>query len=186
MNLNDYAIVRAMRVVLTRPIKKFSIVELAKETRLAPSAAKYALDYMLKRGLVKDGRIGRIHQYQADLYSYLTRQWKIVFSLEDLHNAKVVEGMLRTRKSILNIALYGSVATGRDDEKSDVDILVIADTDLNGKKEIIAVGTRILREINISVYTPLEWRRKAQADKVFYENVILDSIALYGEKPVVL
>ena len=94
--------------------------------------------------------------------------------------------MLKTNKDIFSIILYGSCALGRDDEDSDIDIIVIADTNINGKKEITALSAGTTREINISVYTPSEWRRKANVDKIFYEKVIIDSISLYGNKPVVL
>ncbi|MBI5227549.1 nucleotidyltransferase domain-containing protein [Candidatus Micrarchaeota archaeon] len=186
MELNDYAILRAMQTVLIQPLKKFSIVELAKQSKLAPSAAKYTLDYMLKTALVTDERVGQVHQYQANLEYYLTRQWKVLFSLEELQDAKIIENILEQSKSITSILLYGSCAQGTDDELSDFDILVIADVDWKKKKNITSQAHGTTREPNITVYTPLEWRKKAEKNKAFYENVIIHSIVLYGQKPVVL
>jgi len=186
MNLNKYAIIRAMRGILTHPIKSFSIHELARETKLAPSAAKYALDYMALNNMVKDEMVGKTHQYKADLDNFLTRQWKTLFSIEELHQAGLIEDILKTKKNIMSIILYGSVATGKDDEKSDVDIIVIADTDPEGKRRIMTHATGTSREMNIQVYTPMEWRKKASVNKAYYDHVIMESIALYGEKPVVL
>ncbi len=184
--MHKYAILQAMKTVLSSPSKRFSIVDLAKEAELAPSAAKYSLDYMLEIGLVKDEKVGRTHQCQANLDNYLTRQWKILFSLEDLHNAKTIENILKTGKKVMSIVLYGSTAIGKDGDLSDFDILVIADTDSEGKKKILSQAMGTKRETNITVYTPAEWRKKASIQKAFYETVIIDSITLYGEKPVVL
>ena len=184
--LTKYAIIHAMKVVLTQPIKKFSIVDLAKEAKLAISAANYALEYMLVNGLVTDQKVGRTHQYRANLGNYLAKQWKVLFSLEEIGEAQLVENILKQSKSITSIIIYGSVAEGRDDELSDIDILVIADVDMEKKKQILGQAHGTQREPNIIVYTPMEWRKKAEKDKVFYENAIIHSIVLYGQKPVAL
>jgi predicted nucleotidyltransferase len=186
MKLEDYAIIRATKSILTQPIKRFSTVQLAKESKLAQSAASYALEYMFKMGLVTDEKVGRTHQYRANLESPLARQWKVFFSISELEDAEFIKNILKQSKAITSIILYGSVAEGRDDELSDIDILVIADVDLEKKKAILSQASGTSRELNITVYTPLEWRKKAEKDKIFYDNVIIHSIVLYGQKPVVL
>lgn len=184
--LEKYALLRSMGEVFTHPIKKYSVRGLAKATGLSVFGSKQSLDYLYKKDMLTLEKVGRSYQYRANTGNFLTRQWKVVFSLEELDKAKIVERILKTNKSILSILLYGSTAIGKDDEKSDIDIVVIADTNAKGKKEIAAHARGTKKEVNISVYTPIEWKKKASADKVFYENVIINSIALYGEKPVVL
>lgn len=182
--LYRYAVLRALRTVLTHPLKKFSIVQLAKEADMAPSAAKYSLDFMVANNLVSRERIGRSSLHKANLDDFITRQWKVLFSLEEIQQSHLVDIVLKNVSGVMSIVLYGSVARGTDDEKSDIDVIVIAD----GKKTEKAYQLSMIggRELNMHFYTPMEWRKKAAADKVFYENVIIDSIALYGEKPVVL
>lgn len=182
--LEKYALIRALETVLKNPLKKFSITELAKRANLAPSAAKYCLDYMKDKKLVRFEKIGKTHQYQADLKNFLTRQWKILFFLEKIHEKEVVEYILKNVKQVTSIVLYGSVAQGTDDEKSDIDIIVIADT--NEKKGASGAPFIDGRELNINVFTPAEWRKNARSNKIFYEHVVMDSIVLYGERPVVL
>ena len=183
--LEKYATIKAMKTVLCNPTKRFSVRELERTSKLSIYSCKYSLDYMYERELVKLEKIGRTYQYQANLDNYLTRQWKIIFSLEELDASGVVKNILKTNVSALSIILYGSVAIGRDDKNSDIDMLIIADTDKKGKKRIAECAHGTKQEINISVYTPHEWKEKAKKDKIFYESVIIDSIALYGEKPVV-
>ncbi|MBI5051174.1 nucleotidyltransferase domain-containing protein [Candidatus Micrarchaeota archaeon] len=184
--LTKYALIKALRVTLSKPARKFSIVGLSKESGLAASAAKYCLEYMLEMEIVSLEVVGKTHQYQANLENPLTRQWKILFSLEDLNKSKIVKSILKASKSVLSIVLYGSTASGRDDENSDIDLLVIADVKQEGKDRIAALATGTRREPNISIYTPEEWRNKARKDNVFYQKVLLNSVELYGEKPVVL
>ncbi len=181
-----YALLDVMVQVLVTAATSYSVNETARSAKVSPSTAKYTLDHLYERGMLTKHVIGHTYQYKANLDNYLARQWKTTFTLEELNAAKIVENILNTHKSILSILLYGSCAIGRDDENSDIDILVIADTDAKGKKEIASQAHGTQREINISAYTPSEWRRKAESDKIFYEKVIIDSVALYGQKPVVL
>ncbi len=175
-----------MRLVLTHPNKRFSIHEAARASKLSVNACKYSLDYMFQNGMVTQEEIGRTYQYRVNLQSPLAKQWKILFSVEELEARGIIKKILEAKKDVLTILLYGSVAVGRDDELSDIDLLVIADTDREGKKTIASNAHGTAKELNISVYTPLEWKTKARNDKIFYEHVIIDSIVLYGDKPVVL
>jgi hypothetical protein len=182
--LDRYVLIRAMRRILGAPKRKFSIVGLAKEAGAAPSAAKYSLDYMMERGLVTKEVVGRSHLYQADTGSFLARSWKRTFSLNEIQKSGFLEHVLGRVRHISSIVVYGSVAQGTDDEGSDIDMIIIADTkDTKAIFDAPAIGGR---ELNVQAYTPMEWKRKAQKDKPFYEDVILNCIPLHGERPVVL
>ncbi len=181
-----YAMLKVMKEVLTNAATYYSVTSAAKKSSVSVFAAKHVLDYLYKKGMLTLQKVGSTYQYKADTDNYLTRQWKIVFSLEALYKEQIVENILKTKETIFNIILYGSVSRGTDDELSDIDIIVIADTNSEGKKKIIAQAVAAGREINIIIYTPVEWRRKASRDKAFYEDVLLYSINLYGEKPAVV
>lgn len=182
--LRKYAMIRALETVLTKPNRKFSIIGLANEAKMAPSAAKYAMDYMLANDMVTREIIGRTHQYQANLSNCVVRQWKILFSVQAIKESNFIAGVLKNVRNISCILLYGSTALGLDDEKSDFDIIIVSDSlDINHVFKYVTIAGR---ELNIQVYTPAEWRKKASKDKAFYESVIIDSIQLYGDKPVVI
>ncbi|MBI5046458.1 nucleotidyltransferase domain-containing protein [Candidatus Micrarchaeota archaeon] len=184
--LENYALIKVLKEILSHPNKKYSVRETAKLTHLSVNASKYSLDYMFSHHLVTLEKIGKTYQYRANLANPVLRQWKILFSVQELQALHLVENLLKTKKRVFSIVLYGSVAIGSDDDQSDVDILVIADVDVTGKKQLLTALTNSPREINAIIYSPTEWRKKAAIDKVFYENVIINSITLYGEKPVVL
>lgn len=187
MELEKYALIKGMRQVFADPNKKHSIRGLAKAAGLSPSAAKACVDYLLARKMVQLEKVGRTHLIQADLKRSLTRHWKIVFFLEDAAKAGLVERVVKQLGSVLSITLYGSLARGVADPKSDVDLLVLVPGKKKRKILLLREEALIGREINPLIMTPQQWRELARKDKVFYEHVILDSINLYGQqKPVVL
>lgn len=180
--LEKFALLKVIRFILSNPLTKYSITQVAKETKIAISAAKYCLDELFKAHLVTLDKVGKTHQYQANLDNPISKQWKILFSLQDISKGKIAEHILKNVKNISSIVLYGSVAQGIDDPKSDVDILVIADTD----KTNVSIPNLNGKEVFVHIYSPVSWRKKAVSDKIFYEQVILYSVPLYGTKPVVL
>ncbi len=181
--LEKYALVLAMKTVLAAPNTPFSVRGLAKEAKLSPGASGTALNCMLAKGMVSLKTIGKTHQYQANLESALCRQWKILFNLDKITDSKIVEEIVKRIPTIQSVLLYGSFAKGTNDEKSDIDLLVIVH---HPTKTDLGFANRLKKEANLSVLSLTEWRRKAVQNKVFYENVILDCIALFGEKPVVV
>lgn len=184
--LFKYAFLAVMRELISHPRTSYSVRDTAKKAGVSVFAAKYSLDELNLKKMITLTKIGNVYQYRANLESPLTRQWKITFSMEQLNDSKIVGRILKASPSILSILVYGSVAQGVDDEKSDLDILVISDSKSEGKHAIMACAEKTAKEPYILVYSMQEWKEKAQKDKVFYDNVIINSIVLYGEKPVVL
>jgi len=184
--IEKYALLKVMKEVLVNADKRYSVNETAKKSGVSVFAAKHMLDYLFKKEMLTLEKIGRTYQYKANLDNCLTRQWKITLSLEEIDDAGIVRNILKQSASIFNIVLYGSVGQGRDDGLSDIDIIVIADVDKEKKNRIMQQAKGTKREVNISVYTPMEWRKKARVEKAFYDTVVIDSISLYGGRPVVL
>jgi len=181
--LEEYAKIRAIRALASRPNCEFSVRSLAKEAGISPAAAGSSLEWMKEMGIADLRVVGRTYQYRANLQSALCRQWKALFSANSLVESGVVWEILQKVPDVFSIMLYGSRARGTDDEKSDYDLLAIAHKKTG--VQIAALG-KLDAEANFSLLSQKEWEEKARKDKVFYENVIYESIVLYGNRPVVL
>lgn len=181
--LDRFVPLKVLKTITSRANSSFSVRGLANEARVSPAAARMALLYLKKQGVVSIQIVGKTHQYSANLQSALCRQWKILFNLNQLADAKIVEELVQQVPNIQSVLLYGSFAKGTNDEKSDVDLLVITHAPM---KPDLGFVNRLGLEVNVSVLSLSEWKKKAATDKVFYENVIFDSIVLFGERPVVL
>lgn len=181
--LEKYALFKVIKGLLTQD-KEVSIRELARKLKIGSGTAKIQLDYLFENKLVKKKIIGKNHLYKLDTENVITRQIKILNSLLELQKARLVEEILEKYKDVLSILLYGSVSIGIDDSKSDLDILIITRKPI--RLTHLKAEDKMKREITFIIYSLMEWKKKAKENKVFYDNVILNSINLYGEKPVVL
>lgn len=181
--MGKYILIKAIKKITSEPNKYFSVRGLAREIKISVGSSKKSLDYMKENGIVTLKIIGRTYQYKANLKNPLCKQWKILFNVDQINDAKIVEHFTKRIENIYSILLYGSSAKGTNDNKSDIDLLVVVD-----KKEKINLEfiNKLEKEVNVSIFTMKEWKDKAKKNKVFYENIIYDSIVLYGEKPIVL
>lgn len=172
-----FSIVKALRA------GEASLTAAARRAGISLNAAHTYLTEMQRKGILSRKEIGRTHLYMLNQGSFLARHLKILLSLDELNESGIVEEIRKRNYSVISIILYGSVARGDDDEKSDIDILVIA----RKKQRLGGLAVKSLkRQVSIEQYTPSEWRATAKTDKIFYDKVIVDGIALYGEIPVVL
>lgn len=180
------ALQKVMATILGSASTSYSVRGAAKQSGVSVFSAKHALDSLYKKDMLTLNKIGRTYQYKADLRSFLAREWKILFTLEKIHESGLIKKTAENSNRISSIVLFGSAAIGIDDEHSDLDILIIADVAPADRKKILSLPPGMGKEVNRQVYTPEEWRKKASSDKAFYDAVIIDSILLYGRKPVVL
>ena len=94
---------------------------------------------------------------------------------------RIVEDMQRFQPE--KIILFGSAARGDADEKSDLDIVVIAPTEKKFiqrlKEAVLAVTLPDTEQVDIFVYTPEEWENMRKNENSFYESVMRDGKVVY-------
>lgn len=180
--INKYALIKVIKEII-RETGEFGLRETARRAKVSPSSSKEVLDFLLGQKILEKKQIGRNYLFNIKS-NFLSKNIKILYSLIEINSSKIVNELIEKNPEILSITLYGSVAKGEDDKKSDIDVLVIS----RKKIRIYELKSEKLlnRELSIINYTYKEWKEKAENDKVFYYNVILNCISLYGEKPVVI
>jgi predicted nucleotidyltransferase len=180
--IEKYALFKALTALIQHP-KENSVRFLAKNANIGTATSKRCLDWLFEKELVKRKIIGRNHLYSLNLENILTRHIKILFSLNQIKEAGIVEEVLSRYPAVISIVLYGSAARGEDDPFSDIDILLISRKKI--KISSLKAETKLKRETSFLAYTFQEWKEKAKKDKPFYDRVVIEGISLYGEKPVV-
>jgi len=179
--LFDDPLNRCIKIVLNNPHALFSVRSLSKKAKVSIGTAHKALKIMRSLHLVKFHRVGPTYQHTVNQNNYLTKYFKILLNLVELQQ-KLFNQLSREFSDAYAILLYGSYADGTNDEKSDIDILIITD---KKKKIPQTIFKKVKAEVNILQYTWKEWRQLSKTNKAFYESVIDNSIIILGEKPVV-
>lgn len=139
------------------------------------SVNKY-LKLLAKEDFLLLRKEGKMNFYKLNRENLTARYLKISYRLS---NPIVPQLREIGRKLGVKVYLYGSVARGEDDEKSDWDILVIGSV----KMAELEAGMRSLRkdfgkEIRLAVFTSKEWLDLPKKDMAFYQRLEKDRIGL--------
>ncbi|MDD5629711.1 MAG: nucleotidyltransferase domain-containing protein, partial [Elusimicrobia bacterium] len=136
---------------------------------------------MEQAGLLKARRLGKLKLYR------LNRQHPLYPELSSLvAKTAGLEEMLRSRlaavEGIQAACIYGSFAAKQARSRSDVDVLILGQVDEKALIGAVRSLEKVLqREINYTLYTPDQWRkRKAAKDSFVLEVLKRPRIHLIG------
>ena len=173
---------KVLRLFLENPHTTYYLRETARILNMDPMTVKRSLDMLVKdKFLIKFEEKNRI-LYQANLENPSLRYLKISYNLSILEEKKLVDFILSKMESVTSIMLFGSFAKGENDEKSDIDIVVISQSK---DKPTSEVSKLLNRDVNLLSFRPSQWSTQSKTNRAFYLDVITDGIALYGSKLVV-
>ncbi len=175
-------LLKVFRFFMDNPYHQVYLRQLAKKTGLSPFAVKKYADLLVKEGLILEEKKANLRYFKANMSSLFFRHLKIAFNLRTLFKSSLTDFLKQGLSNISSIVLFGSMAKGENDEKSDIDILII------GKEKHLDLEKfeeKLGKDISVHIFSWSEWNKKAKTDKAFYLDIISSGIALYGEKPVV-
>lgn len=153
--------------------------EIARRLKISPGSVNYFVNRALKEGLLKKSVIGNAHLYLLNNQLNYVKQLKTANILVKIEGYKFIQALLTEDESIITVALYGSYAKGTNDEKSDIDIMIISQR----KKDYIS-QTKAFKEKTINIFwlTLNDWKMMKTKNKAFYDSVIRSNIILYGSE----
>jgi predicted nucleotidyltransferase len=164
---------RVLAATLLAPEKAWFLSELAAHLGTSPSSLQREVERLAKSGILAGRRDGRRTYYQADASSPVFEEMRSLFSK--------TAGIVPALKSDLEgfgdkirwAAIYGSVASGGERGKSDVDLLIVGSA---GMIELVpALGRlerRFGREVNVTRYTEQEFLTKLGGRDRFLNSVL--------------
>lgn len=174
-----YAELKVLRFLLLSNYG-FHLNEISRRTRVSPSTVSKLLAGLEKDGFIERKVIGASHVFKIKNEAPVIKQLKVLVNVFLLMEHKIVEKILEVDEYALSIVLYGSFATGSNDDKSDFDLLVVS----NNKKKFDLVADFLEKKTgvttNITVFSVLDWKKCKQKNKPFYESVKSNSVLLYG------
>ena len=162
-----------LSAALLDPDRWWFLTELAGHLGVTPSSLQRELESLARAGLLQRRKDGRRTYFRANAAS------PIFPELRDLVEKTagiipVLRDTLKDFRDRIELALvYGSMARGREHSASDVDLMVV------GKlRQIDLVSTlrklegRFRREINVTLFSPEEFRRKRSEKDHFISTVL--------------
>ena len=166
-------------VLYTNPARSFYMHELGEIVGKKPGVFQRTLNGLVEQGFLTSEYKARSRFFKANTQHPLYSELKKIIA-----KTAGAQGLLREfveKISGIKIALlYGSFAKGREQESSDIDLLVVGKPEVEIKllKEIPRLEKKLQREINYKLYSEEEFRKKRKSKDAFLEEVLTDKFVL--------
>jgi len=173
---------KILQYFFDNPYEQIHLRGLSRKSKISVYATKKIVDDLVNQKILIDNRLGNQRFIKPNLENQFFKQLKIAFSIKKIQDSKIIEYLEEKIPAISSVILYGSTSQGKDDEKSDIDLLIIGQ---KTKIDISKFEKIINKEINLLIMKWSEWRIHTKQDKPFYREIIKDGISLLGDIPVV-
>ncbi|MBI3615621.1 MAG: nucleotidyltransferase domain-containing protein [Candidatus Omnitrophica bacterium] len=164
--------------------ESFYLRQIVRACSLGQGAVQRELAHLMAAGLLLRTRQGNQVYYQANRNAPVFPEMKSLL-IKTAGAAHVLQAALAGFSDRIQIALlYGSLASGKDRANSDIDLLVIGKVSFGEIAEAFsAAQEKLRREINPSVYSSEEFRKKLLAGHHFLKQISEDpKIFLIGSE----
>lgn len=165
---------RVLALLFGQPARSFFATELIGLAGAGSGGVQRELQRLSEAGLVNVSRIGNQKHYQANpdapVFAEVCGIAAKTFGL-----AGPLSVALKPLQKRIELALvYGSVASGRDSAKSDIDILIVADnlTLEDVYAALAKTEKQLARPVNPTIYTRAEFERRRKTRHPFLTKVL--------------
>ncbi len=164
---------RVLGLLLLHSERSYYLREIARITATAPGTLKREMDKLLEVGLLTVKKVGNQNHYQANqecpIYADLANVLRKTSGLSDV----LIAALLPISEKIQSAFVFGSVASGKVNAKSDIDLMFIGGVSY---AEVVLLlhplQEQLGREINPKVYAAKEWSRLVKDNGAFIHDVL--------------
>lgn len=173
--------IELLNIFFVFPEKDFYLRELARITGEDYKNISLELKNLEKLELVNSRKDGNRKYFHLNKSFLLYHELKSIF-LKTKGAVGLLKDALSGLKGIKTAFLYGSFASGTENEKSDIDLMIIGNISVdNILKQLRELEKRLGREINSTVYDVSEIKRRIKQKDSFVSQVLSGSkIMLIG------
>lgn len=172
---------RVLALLLGRPDQAFYLREIVRQTGRGRGAVARELRSLAEAGIVTREKRGHLTYFRANPENPVFPELRSLM-LKTIGLADVVRESLRTVPGVRLAFIYGSMATGAADARSDVDVLVVAEAsfaEVSGA--LLNAQEQLGREVVPTLYTPEEFAEGRAAKRHFLLRVLREpKIMLMG------
>lgn len=161
-----------LTLFVTHPDERFYHVGLARQLGLPASAVHAELKKLEALSFLKSQKEANIVFYWVNKDFLLYPEIKgLIFKTVGL--AEEIRNNLKAIGNVSVAFIFGSVAKNREDARSDIDLMVIGNPDIDALTEAVSKAEDVLsREINYSVFSPEDWCKRVEKKDSFAIDVL--------------
>jgi predicted nucleotidyltransferase len=175
---------RVLGLLYGHPQESFYLRQIARTTESSPGAVQRELESLSRVGLIERSVLGNQVFFRANHNHpvYTEMRSLVAKTVGAFHQIQSALAPLEKRISLAFV--YGSLVRGQEKSKSDIDLMVIGDATLREVLGRLAtLESAIGREVNPTVYTVSEFRKKMKAGNHFLRSVMAgDRVVLMGRE----
>lgn len=168
---------QALAVLFLRPDEKFHVRQLERMTGVSAGSLHRELKAMAESGLLLREKIGNQVFYQANIYCSIYEELAAIFR-KTVGLTSLLQDALSDLGDKIQIAfVFGSMASGRQNAGSDLDICVLGGVSmLEVVRALSPVQETLQREINPVVMTPKKFSDLSRRNDRFVTRVLSEPI----------
>jgi len=167
---------KILEYFLSHPTQKKYLNELAKELAVSPRSIKIYCDLFEKDGIIKREITGNVHLFSTNNNHYRVQEMKRAYIANLLaeHHIETIQ------QTCISFAVYGSHASGLNDERSDLDLLIIGDEHQINKDSILTLQKTLDKEIQLTILSLIQWETMKKNDDPFAKAILRNHLLLVG------
>lgn len=164
---------KILALLLLHPESRYHVREIARLTGILAGSVHRELAKLAKADVLIREKSGNQVYYQANrnciIYEELVSILRKTSGL-----VEVLANALQPLISKIKVTLvFGSIASGTENTRSDIDVLIIGDADFNDVVTALYPTQAILkREVNPKIYTVDEWQKLVHNNSAFAEQIL--------------
>lgn len=164
---------RVLGLLLLHPERSYYLREIARLTATVPGTLKREMDKLLEVGLLTVKKVGNQNHYQANrecpIYEDLSNVLRKTSGLSDV----LIAALLPLSEKLQSTFVFGSVASGKVNAKSDIDLMLIGDVSYAEVVPLLhPLQEQLGREINPKIYADKEWNKLMKDNGAFVHDVL--------------
>lgn len=175
--------INILKLFVFNPKSEYYVREIERLIKTSFDLVRRELIHLESTGLLKSRVSGKQKYYTLNTEHLLFPEFKSMI-LKTAGIGDIIRAAIKNKNDILAAFIYGSYAKNAENSESDIDLFVIGDissTDLQASISDIESQTK--REINPTVYSPKELKKKYKAKNNFVLSVIKEpKIFLKGDE----
>jgi len=174
--------VKVLSLFMLNAGNEYYLREIAQKTGLAIRSVQRTVEDLTEIGILQREKRGNSVYFRLRDDVPILSELKAIF-LKTVGLGALLRQMLAEQKGIEIAFIYGSVAKGEEEASSDIDVAIIGD--LSSRQltsELVKLERELGREINATVFTPIDWRSRGEKRDHFVRTLIQEpKIFLIGD-----